>query len=168
MNNLAVKSYDLSALTFAIVNENSFSRKLIVNILRTFNIPNLHEWNHAEAVSGLKNNPAEILICDCGFPSNSGLKLVRHIRQPDSPLNSSIAIIMTSTVATAARIAQARGAGIDQYLVTPLSPTLLYQNIVRCIDNSRPIIRISDYLGPNRRNNKSSNNPSAQEERRKS
>lgn len=161
------KSYDLSALNFAVVDDNDFNRKLIVNVLRTFNIPNIYEWNHKDAMSGLKQHPPEILICDWGFPANSGPKLVRHIRQPESPLNSNIAIIMTSSVATATRIAQARGAGIDQYLVKPLSPTLVYQNIVRCIENSRPSIRITDYLGPNRRSQRSSSEALVQEERRK-
>lgn len=167
MSDLEIKSYDLSDLKFAIVDNNDFNRKLIINILRTFNIRNIYGWNHKGAVSGLKQHPPEILICDCGFPLNSGLKLVRYIRQPDSSLNSSIAVIMTSSVATAARIAQARGAGIDQYLVKPLSPALLYQNIVRCIESSRPIIRITDYLGPNRRTLQSSNKSSVQGERRK-
>jgi len=167
MGGLEFTSYDLSELKFAIVDDNDFSRKLIINILRTFNIRNIQGWNHADAISGLKQHPPEILICDCGFPLNSGIKLVRYIRKPDSPLNSSIAVIMTSSVATAARISQARGAGIDQYLVKPLSPALVYQNIVRCIENSRPIVRINDYLGPNRRTIKSRNAPTIQEDRRK-
>lgn len=166
MGGLEFTSYDLSELKFAIVDDNDFSRKLIINILRTFNIRNIQGWNHADAISGLKQHPPEILICDCGFPLNSGIKLVRYIRKPDSPLNSSIAVIMTSSVATAARISQARGAGIDQYLVKPLSPALVYQNIVRCIENSRPIVRINDYLGPNRRTIKSRNAPTIQEDRR--
>ncbi|MDB9702563.1 response regulator [Rhodospirillales bacterium] len=167
MSNLEITSYDLSDLKFAIVDNNDFSRKLITNILWTFNIRNIYGWNHADAISGLTQHSPEILICDCGFPSNAGLKLVRYIRQPDSPLNSSIAVIMTSSLATAARISQARGAGIDQYLVKPLSPTLVYQNIVRCIESSRPIVRIPDYSGPNRRTIKSCAKPSIQEERRK-
>lgn len=166
MGSLEFTSYDLSELKFAIVDDNDFNRKLIINILRAFNIRDILGWNHADAISGLKQHPPEILICDCGFPLNSGIKLVRYIRKPDSPINSSIAVIMTSSVATAARISQARGAGIDQYLVKPLSPALVYQNIVRCIENSRPIVRINDYLGPNRRTIKSRNAPSIQENRR--
>lgn len=168
MGKLAFTSYDLSELKFAIVDNNDFSRKLVTNILRTFNIRNIHEWNHEDAISGLAQYSPEILICDCGFPLNSGIKLVRYIRQPGSPLNSSIAIIMTSSVATAARISQARGAGIDQYLVKPLSPALVYQNIVRCIESSQPIVRIQNYLGPNRRSIRSSSVPLLHEDRRKS
>jgi len=168
MGKLAFTSYDLSELKFAIIDNNDFSRKLITNILRTFKIRNIHGWNHEDAISGLAEYPPEILICDCGFPLNSGIKLVRYIRQPDSPLNSSIAVIMTSSVATAARISQARGAGIDQYLVKPLSPALVYQNIVRCIESSQPIVRIQNYLGPNRRSIRSSSDPLLHEDRRKS
>lgn len=167
LNELELKRYDLSALGFVIVDDNDFDRRLILNILRSFNIVNVHSCDQANAISTIKQHPPEILVCDFSYPSKLGLKLTRYVRQPDSPINSAIAIIMTSSDSTADHINEARGAGIDQYLIKPLSPLVMYQNIVRCIESSRPLVHVDDYFGPDRRPRKPGKKPARQNERRK-
>ena len=163
----ALKPYDISGLSFGIIDNNQFMRSVVVSILRAFGVRRIYASNHADAIDKVGQFVPEIVLCDYGLGRNGELELPLRIRRGETPFNAATAIILTSAISTSDHIKRARDAGVDNYLIKPLSPKLLYRNIVRCIESTKPIIKARTFIGPDRRTRSSGVAGAVKEDRRK-
>jgi two-component system chemotaxis response regulator CheY len=82
--------------------------------------------NGLEALEKLLAAPVDLLVVDVNMPQMDGLTFLETLRSKSAPL-SSIPALVTSTEAEPQRIAAARSAGANFYVVKPLSQVALVE-----------------------------------------
>ena len=107
--------------TILLIEDDAENRRLTSSLLDG------EEWNVLEAEDGeagielaLKHRP-DVILCDLLMPKSNGFQVCRVIRQQLQPTK----IIMISGRDYDADRASAREAGADEYLVKPITRTLL-------------------------------------------
>ena len=140
-----------SSLSFLLVDGNEFMRSLIKRGVKPYAREIREAANGAEALRMMQKFSPDIILVDWEMEPVNGLDFVKRVRDPkDSPFPYS-RIIMVSAMAERQRVLTAWGAGIDEFLVKPVSITDLLGRVRRVIENPRPFIRVKMYCGPDRR-----------------
>lgn len=85
--------------------------------------------NGIEALERLLTASVDLLIVDVNMPQMDGLTFIRALRDKPLPL-CAIPALVTSTEAAPQRVASARAAGCNFYLVKPLSQDVLVRHAV--------------------------------------
>jgi two-component system chemotaxis response regulator CheY len=80
--------------------------------------------NGIEAFEQILGAPFDLLIVDVNMPQMDGVRFLKELRAKPLPLSATPAL-MTSTEAEPRRIAAARKAGANFYIVKPLSEETL-------------------------------------------
>jgi two-component system, chemotaxis family, chemotaxis protein CheY len=142
--------YDL--LKILLVDDNHHMRVLLNEILRAIGVRNVYEANDgAEALQMMRMHQIDIVITDLAMQPLDGIDFVRLLRNsPDSP-NQMAPVIMVTGHATQRRVNEARNAGVNEFLVKPLTARGVIERIGLVIDHPRPYVRTEDYFGPDRR-----------------
>jgi two-component system, chemotaxis family, chemotaxis protein CheY len=88
--------------------------------------------NGLEALEKLLAEPVDLIVLDVNMPKMDGMTFLRALRRLTLPL-AATPVLVTSTEATAADMAQARAAGANFYLVKPVAvETLLSHAALLC------------------------------------
>jgi len=82
--------------------------------------------NGIEALERLLTTPFDLLVVDVNMPLMDGLTFLKSLRDKTPPL-SSTPVMVTSTEADPLRVAAARAAGANFYVVKPLSQETLVE-----------------------------------------
>jgi two-component system chemotaxis response regulator CheY len=91
------------------------------------------------------------VITDLAMQPLDGIDFVRLLRNsPDSP-NPMIPVIMITGHATQRRVAEARDAGVTEFLAKPLTARGVIERISQVVDHARGFVRAEGYFGPDRR-----------------
>lgn len=157
---------DFTKLRFLIVDDNPFMRKVFKALLHGFGAREVMEAE--DGASGLEmftNYAPDVVLLDWEMPILDGLEVARLIRQPATSVNPFVPIIMVTGHSERRRITMARDAGVNEFLVKPISSKALYDRILAVVAFPRPFIRTKTYFGPDRR--RGVNNNYAGAERRK-
>lgn len=147
-----------SRMRILIIDDNRHMRLLLEAILKAFGCTIIEKASGAEeAYRLLRSYVPDIVFADLVMSPIDGIAFARHIRTgPDSP-NPFLPIIMISGHASLDRVHEARNAGVNEFLVKPISPNSVFKRIHAVIEHPRPFIRTKDYFGPDRRRNESPN-----------
>jgi len=70
-----------------------------------------------------------------------------------------IPIIMLTGHATLRRVAEARDAGVSEFLTKPLTARAVIGRIGQVVEHPRSFVRTDDYFGPDRRRRADPNHP---------
>ncbi len=127
-------------------------RVLLTEILRAIGVVHIHEAaDGAEGLQQLRTYPIDIVMTDLSMQPLDGIDFVRLLRNsPDSP-NQMIPVIMITGHSTMRRVAEARDAGVNEFLAKPLTARGVLERLSRIVEHPRPFIRTQDYFGPDRR-----------------
>lgn len=149
---MSMKRYDLSALTILVVEGSDQIRHLIAQMLRGFGVRNVIAVRNATAAQqALNQDPIDLVIADWAIQPTDGLDFVRTIRFAVNCSYRAVPILMMSGYSEEWRVTAARDAGVNEFLVKPISAKRLLQRILYMIEHPRPLIRTSTYYGPDRR-----------------
>jgi two-component system, chemotaxis family, chemotaxis protein CheY len=143
---------DCSRLRFLIVDDNAHMRRIIRALLHGFGVR--EAWEAEDGAAGLEaftSYSPDIVIADWVMPIFDGVELTRMIRQADTSPNPFAPVIICSGYAERRRVLEARDAGVNEFLVKPISAKALYQRIVSVVLHPRPFIKTKTYFGPDRR-----------------
>lgn len=142
--------YDL--IRILIVDDNQHMRVLLVEILRAIGVTHIFEASDgAEGLQKLRNHEVDVVMTDLSMQPLDGIDFMRLLRNsPDSP-NQMIPVIMITGHSTMRRVAEARDAGVNEFLAKPLTARGVLERLTRIVEHPRPFIRTSDYFGPDRR-----------------
>ncbi len=144
-------NYHLDRLSFLVIDDNTYMRRIICSILHGAGIRNVYEAE--DGVSGfesIENHKPDIVILDMVMPIFDGLEFLKLIRTPTNP-HAFIPVIVISSHLENDRIAAARNAGANEFLAKPVSAEQLLNRIINVIDNPRPYVNAPGYFGPCRR-----------------
>lgn len=138
-------------ISFLVVDHNEFMRSLIKREVKARAREIRDAANGAEALRILRGYFPDVVFVDWEMEQVDGLEFVKRVRDPKESPNPFVRIIMVSAVAERQRVLAAWGAGIDEFLVKPVSAVDLLGRIRKVTETPRPFIRVDTYCGPDRR-----------------
>lgn len=145
-------SFDLSKLHLLTVDDNQNMLHLIGAALSAFGVTKISVAHDArQAFLMLRDSMPDMVLCDLHMESGDGINFLRRVRLDAKSPNPYLPVIMVSGHAQAEKVALARDAGANDFLVKPISAKSLYQRLAHAIEKPRPFVRSSSYFGPCRR-----------------
>ncbi|WP_299441821.1 response regulator [uncultured Rhodospira sp.] len=143
---------DLSRLCVLVVDDNAYMRLIIKEILRSLGVGAIREAvDGADALKLMRVLPADIVIADLDMNPLDGLEMARLLRTSKDSPNPFVPIIMLTGHTEAHRVAEARDAGVNEFLAKPISVRGLYSRIREVVQRPRLFVRAKHYVGPDRR-----------------
>lgn len=93
----------------------------------------------------------DLAVVDAELEGSSIFRAIKQIREGTIGKNPFIVIVMTSWKQDKETVRQAIDAGVDDFLVQPLSDAKLMERVSMQIRYRRPFVVTHDYIGPDRR-----------------
>jgi two-component system chemotaxis response regulator CheY len=146
------RTLNLRDLVIVIADPNSYTRRIIQGMLRSFGANKLLEVGHsADLLQVLIGQKVDVMICDVELPSHGGLSLTRAIRRKKDNENRTIPIIMMTSDSRESTIKNSRDAGANMVITKPMSPKGLYDRLAWVAFTPRNFVDTPTYFGPDRR-----------------
>jgi len=145
---------NLSLLRLLVADDNAFTLRLIVEILKALGIQSDHLYtasNGRAALEILETLPIDIVITDALMEPVDGLRLTKAIRTSAEKSYRHIPIILCTAYSERFRVIKARDAGVTEVVAKPLSIQTLYDRICDVVNNPRSFIHVDGFDGPDRR-----------------
>ena len=139
-------------LKILLVDDNQHMRMLLTEILRALGVRQIFEaLDGAEALQLMRDTEMDLVMTDLTMGPLDGIDFVNLLRNsPDSP-GPFTPVIMITGHSTMRRVAEARDAGVNEFLAKPVTARGVIHRINLLIEHPRPFIRNADYFGPDRR-----------------
>jgi CheY-like chemotaxis protein len=142
----------LDNIRVLVVDDNRAMLLLVRTLLRGFGIRNVVEAiDPAEALSFMKNAAFDLIITDLSMKPIDGAEFARHVRTSKDSANPYVPIIMMTGHSDRTSVALARDAGVNSFLVKPISARTLYLHVNKASQDERGFVRTRTYFGPDRR-----------------
>ncbi len=142
----------LDTIRVLVVDDNRAMLLLVRTLLRGFGVRNVVEaTDPAEALAVMKSAAFDLIITDLSMKPIDGAEFVRHIRTCKDSANPYVPIIMMTGHSDRASVALARDAGVNSFLVKPISARTLYLHVHKASQDERGFIKTRTYFGPDRR-----------------
>ncbi len=146
-----MKNYDLTELNILVLEKHSLIRKLLYGVFQEFGVATIQNTQYPDvAWEMLQSIPADIILSDWTHDLDGLQFLTRVRRAPDTP-DPYVPVIICTANTEMKEVCEARDRGMTEFLAKPVSASLIYSRIARVIENNRAFIRISDFMGPDRR-----------------
>ncbi|WP_020591132.1 response regulator [Kiloniella laminariae] len=140
---------DFEPIQFLVVEDNEYMQKIVKTILTTFGAKDIHiAPSGKEALQRLSLKVPDIIIIDWAMKPMSGIELVKAIRAAKVPSISQAPILMLTGHSERENVEEAVVAGINDFLVKPVSPLLLYKRIEHILKKGPRIPKISEPQKP--------------------
>jgi two-component system, chemotaxis family, chemotaxis protein CheY len=139
-------------LKILLVDDNQHMRMLLTEILRALGVRQIFEaLDGAEALQLMRDVEMDLVMTDLTMGPLDGIDFVNLLRNsPDSP-GPFTPVIMITGHSTMRRVAEARDAGVNEFLAKPVTARGVIHRINLLIEHPRPFIRCAGYFGPDRR-----------------
>lgn len=165
--------YNLDRVTIMLVEDNSFIRQTLEDLLRHFRVVKISTFKDGEeAISYLKdmkrvsNAGPDIIISDLIMSPINGQLLLRWVRTSKESPNRFVPFIMMSGAADREFVSSIRDLGVSEFLAKPFSVQSVFTHLSGAIERPRSFIATKAYFGPDRRRMKSAG-PTGTDERRR-
>lgn len=143
---------DLSKIVALIVDDSRYARSFIKTALQSFGVRTILEAGDGPSgIDILAREPVHLVIVDHDMAPMSGIDFTRYVRAGDMVACDDVAIIMMSAESATEVVFQARGAGVNEFLVKPMATDALYRRIRNVLLNPKAFVRTPTFRGPDRR-----------------
>jgi len=148
-----MRHLNLNRLSFLVVEDNAFMRKLLISMLQACNVGNIESATDGIKAFKLMRDgfSPDLILTDMKMPVMGGLEFTRWVRSADEVAKKDVPIILVTAFADAETVVAARDAGVDEFLAKPVSADDLLLRIRNVIEAKRPYVASSKYAGPDRR-----------------
>jgi len=161
MNAPVAPGVNLSLLSVLVIEDTGFIRLLIVSVLRSLGIENIHTAeNGAEAIKMIKEKaktlpdgtpPFDLVVSDLLMPEVDGFLFLRFVRSsPESP-DRFMPIAMLSGAADAGFVGKCRDLGANEFIAKPFSTLAVWERLMNIVYKPRRFVLGGGYFGPDRR-----------------
>lgn len=145
-------SYRFDALRILIVDDNAHMRALLRKMLYALGVKSVRDCaDGGEAFTELRANAPDIVITDLAMRPIDGIAFTTMVRSSADSPSPYVPIILLTAHTEAARVTQARDAGVTEILAKPISVQGLLMRLVEIIERPRPFVKCPGYFGPDRR-----------------
>jgi PleD family two-component response regulator len=149
---MAQLKHNLNKLKVLVVDDSGNMLNLISTILHAIGVRDMVEALSGEAaLAELRHFTPDIIITDWHMEPMNGVEFVTKVRRGEYSPDPFVPIIMLTGHTEMSLVVEARDAGINEFLVKPISPKSLYARIATILDGTRPFIQSDAYFGPCRR-----------------
>ena len=125
---------------------------LVTVMLRSLGRKDIREaYDANKAMTELKRRVFDVLIIDDDLDGMDGVAFTKKLRTAADCQNRYVPIIMMSAAPDAKRIAEARDAGVTEFLRKPFAASHLQTRLDSIAANPRSFIEAEQYKGPDRR-----------------
>ena len=146
------RGFALERMSVLLVDDNRYMITLISEILLGLSIRNVAKFtNSADAFKELGLIPIDLVICDHAMDLLSGIEFVQMLRTSKDSPNPFVPVIMVSGYGDMTTVTSARDAGVNEFLIKPISAKALYMRVLQVINKPRAFLRSKTYFGPDRR-----------------
>ncbi|ESQ77752.1 response regulator [Asticcacaulis sp. AC402] len=155
-----LRKIDCDAVGVLIVEDNDSSRRLVQELLRATGFSQLTFARSAEdAVEQIQTHHPDLILMDWELPGQSGVDLVRDIRQAanngDNRFpNPEVPIVMLTGRQRQRDVTMARNAGINNFVIKPFSTASLLKAVIHSLTRKRRFVVSPSFVGPDRRQRK--------------
>jgi two-component system chemotaxis response regulator CheY len=148
---VAATSDYLKPISFLVVDDRAYMRRVIKGILETLGCKRIDEAHHGgEAMSIMRSWAPDIVITEWLLAPMSGLELLKAVRADKSNIKFTPLIMITSETRRE-KVILARNAGVTEYVAKPFNAKSLILRIREIIERPRPFVDVGIYFGPDRR-----------------
>ncbi|WP_417493881.1 response regulator [Maricaulis sp.] len=142
----------LSQTRVLVVDDNAALRGVLRVSLQAFGCARVTETGTvAQALELLKSQPVDLVITDWKMKPRDGIDLVSSIRSPLTSPCPGLPVIMLTAYADTDRIRQARRAGVNAFLIKPVTASALAGCLRDVLTGEHNIVECDTYVGPERR-----------------
>jgi len=142
----------LQSLNILLVDDNPHMRAITSAVLSSAGIRNVREAaDGAEAFQMLRAFPIDLAIVDFNMFPLDGVGFTRLVRASPDSANIYLPIIMMTGHSEMSRVTDARDAGVNEFMVKPITAKALLDRIQAVIFKPRPFVKTETYFGPCRR-----------------
>ncbi|PLX34044.1 MAG: hypothetical protein C0605_14835 [Hyphomicrobiales bacterium] len=132
----------IEALDIVVVDDIQSMRQIFHSVLMAFGVRRLRFYaNGRAALNEMVNDPPNMLITDWHMKPMDGVQLLRNIRKAEMMPLSLLTVIMVTGFASRSLVQDCFDAGVQQFLVKPISPKSVYERIQWILRDSRPLVR---------------------------
>lgn len=144
--------YNFEDLVPLVIEDSEAMRGLVKLLLHAMRVKTvLTAADGTEAIEMMRKTPPDLIITDLEMTPLDGVEFTRLVRRDaDSPAPY-VPIIMLTGYTDLRRVARARDAGVNEFLVKPISEKALNARIVEIIERPRQHVKCETYVGPDRR-----------------
>ena len=153
---------NFSRLKILVVEDNHHMRRIITAILNGAGVPPsaIREAKDGiEALELLRQFDADLALIDYNMSPIDGVEFARIMRNAPDSANRYLPLVMITGHSEKSRVTQARDAGVNEFIIKPLTAKALLNRIVSIVLKPRVYIRSSTYFGPDRRRRATPNYP---------
>jgi len=93
----------------------------------------------------------DLCIFDWSTGPLDAITFIKSLRARESGQGAAMQLIMMMANANTRRVIEARNAGVDEFLVKPISLRALHGRLLTLVENPRVFVRTPNYIGPDRR-----------------
>lgn len=129
----------LDDILILLVDDNAINQFIVVEMLKEWNIKVDVADNGLEAFEKLKKNNYTLILMDTHMPVMNGNDATRKIRKEMGPSKKDIPIISFSASVIEREKAEAKKAGVDDFIEKPFEPNTLISKIRKLTSNKRDI-----------------------------
>jgi two-component system chemotaxis response regulator CheY len=122
--------YTIMPIRVLIIDDSSVMRKIVERSLRQAGIDLtqvLEAGNGAEALSVLKENPVDLILCDINMPIMTGLEFIKQL--PGVANAKDVPVIMITTEGSESHVVQALSCGARGYIRKPFTPEQVREQV---------------------------------------
>lgn len=142
----------LASLKVCIVDADGAMRQMIRDALTGLGITHIRECADSSMAQQLIGEfDPDLCIYDWSTGPVDAITFIKSIRASKSDRQSEMQLIMIMANANTRRVIDARNAGVDEFLVKPISLRALHGRLLSLVDNPRLFVRTPAYTGPDRR-----------------
>ena len=135
-----------------VADHNQNMAALVTIMLRSLGRKDIREaYDANRAMTELRRRVFDVLIIDDDLEGMDGVAFTRKLRTSSDCQNRHLPIIMMSAAPDAKRIAEARDAGVTEFLRKPFAANHLQARLASIEANPRGFIEAEAYKGPDRR-----------------
>jgi CheY-like chemotaxis protein len=142
----------LKKLKVLVVDPNAFMRGVVADSLRRLQIININAAANAmEAFTIGRMFKPDLIFVDWDAGKMSGLEFTREVRRNTTGMSRETPIILLASIIDHEQLMTSRQAGINEFLLKPVSAAGVLQRIEEVILRPRKFIVSRNYVGPCRR-----------------
>lgn len=132
---------DLRGLKVLVVDDSPSSREILGEMLRSFSFEVSPAASGEEGLEEISKSigirPYDLVVIDWKMPGIDGIETARRIKH-DSRLSRKPAIILVTAYGREEIMMQAEAAGLDGFLVKPVSPSVMFDTIMQALAREIP------------------------------
>ncbi len=144
--------FDFKKLSVLVVEDTAPMRKLIASVLETMDVGQVYTAEDGEkGYDMMRQHNPDIVVADWHMEPVNGIELTREVRTNALSPNRMVPVILVTGYSAMKRVAEARDAGVTEFMIKPFSANDLAKRIAYVINKPRDFIDAEGYFGPDRR-----------------